>query len=60
MRIAFNEDVKKRFISQGFRVLEMNGHDYDEIKKTLQTAKNSDKPTLIIAKNVNIIIATKL
>jgi len=50
--IAFNEDVKKRFESQGFRVLEMNGHDYDEIKNTLQTAKNSDKPTLIIAKTI--------
>ncbi len=51
--IAFEEDIKKRFESQGFRVLEMNGHDYEEIAKTLKEAKNSDgRPTLIIAKTV--------
>ena len=50
--IAFEEDVKKRFISQGFRVLEMNGHDYEDIKEKLNLAKNADRPTLIIAKTV--------
>ena len=50
--IAFNEDVKKRFESQGFNVLEMNGHDYDDIREKLNLAKESDKPTLIIAKTV--------
>ncbi|MEO1927071.1 MAG: transketolase [Nautiliaceae bacterium] len=51
--IAFEEDVKKRFESQGFRVLEMDGHNYEEIEKTLREAKNSDgRPTLVIAKTV--------
>jgi len=51
--IAFEEDVKKRFESQGFRVLEMDGHNYEEIEKTLKEAKNSDgRPTLVIAKTV--------
>jgi transketolase len=51
--IAFNENVKKRFEAQEFRVLEMNGHDYEDIEKTLNEAKKSDgRPTLIIAKTV--------
>ncbi|WP_456479179.1 transketolase [Nautilia sp.] len=51
--IAFEEDVRERFESQGFRVLEMNGHDYEDIEKKLSVAKNSDgRPTLIIAKTV--------
>ena len=50
---VFNEDIKKRFEAQGFRVLEMNGHDYDDIKKTLIKARESDgRPTLVIAKTV--------
>jgi len=50
---VFGEDVKQRFESQGFRVLEMNGHDYEDIKKTLIKARESDgRPTLIIAKTV--------
>ncbi|AZV47348.1 transketolase [Nautilia sp. PV-1] len=51
--IAFEEDVRERFESQGFRVLEMNGHDYEDIENKLKEAKNSDgRPTLIIAKTV--------
>ncbi len=50
---VFNEDIHKRFESQGFRVLEMNGHDYEDIKKTLIKARESEgKPTLVIAKTV--------
>jgi len=48
---VFGDDIKKRFEAQNFRVLEMDGHDYDDIEKTLKEAKNSDgKPTLVIAK----------
>ncbi len=48
---VFVDDVKERFLAQNFRVLEMNGHDYEEIEKTLKEAKNSDgRPTLVIAK----------
>ncbi len=50
---VFNEDIKGRFEAQGFRVLEMNGHDYEDIKKTLIKARESDgRPTLVIAKTV--------
>ncbi len=50
---VFKDDIQKRFESQGFRVLEMNGHDYEDIKKTLIKARESDgRPTLVIAKTV--------
>ena len=52
VEIAFNEDVEKRFLAQGFNVLKINGHDFDEIDEALNKAKNSDKPTLIMAKTI--------
>ncbi|MBX9532072.1 transketolase, partial [Listeria monocytogenes] len=48
--LAFNENVKMRFEAQGFEVLSINGHDYEEINKALEQAKKSTKPCLIIAK----------
>lgn len=48
--LAFNEDVKMRFESQGFEVLSINGHDYEEINTALKQAKEANKPCLIIAK----------
>jgi transketolase len=50
--IAFNEDVKQRFESQGFRVVEINGHSFEQIDLALKMSKISDKPMLIIAKTV--------
>jgi len=50
INLAFNEDVKMRFLSQGFEVQEIDGHDYEEIDNALKQAKNSTKPSLIIAK----------
>lgn len=47
--LAFNENVKMRFEAQGFEVLSINGHDFEEIDKALKTAKESKKPCLIIA-----------
>ena len=50
---VFKDDIQKRFESQGFRVLEMNGHDYEDIKKILIKARESDgRPSIIIAKTV--------
>jgi transketolase len=50
---VFKDDVRARFEAQNFRVLEMNGHDYDDIKKTLVKARKTDgRPTLIIAKTI--------
>lgn len=54
VKIAFNEDVKARFISQGFNVIEINGHDFAQIDSAIVKAKDSTKPVLIIA---NTIIA---
>ncbi|ELM7168333.1 transketolase, partial [Campylobacter coli] len=48
--LAFNEDVKMRFESQGFEVLSIDGHDYEAIDKALKQAKEANKPCLIIAK----------
>ncbi len=48
-KIAFNEDIKKRFKAQKFKVLEINGHDYEAINLALTRAKKAMKPTLIIA-----------
>lgn len=50
INIAFSEDVGVRFRSQGFLVLEICGHDYIQINNALLEAKQSCKPTLIIAK----------
>ena len=48
--IAWSEDVTKRFEAINFDVITINGHDFEAIDKALETSRNSDKPTLIIAK----------
>lgn len=47
--LAFTEDVLKRFDAYGWNVLSVDGgdHDLDAITKALESAKKSDKPTLI-------------
>ncbi|NVJ52516.1 MAG: transketolase [Campylobacteraceae bacterium] len=47
--IAWSENVKKRFQAINFEVLEIDGHNFDQIDKAIVAAKASDKPTLIIA-----------
>ncbi|NPA60768.1 MAG: transketolase [Epsilonproteobacteria bacterium] len=47
--IAWSESVKLRFEAQGWRVLEIDGHNFEEIDKALYSAKSSDRPTLIVA-----------
>jgi len=48
--IAWNEDIKKRFEAQNWSVINIDGHNFDEIDSAITQAKNSDKPTIIIAK----------
>ncbi|TKX34783.1 transketolase [Campylobacter taeniopygiae] len=48
--LAFNEDVALRFKSQGFEVQDIDGHNFEEINKALEKAKNSKQPSLIIAR----------
>ncbi len=50
VKIAFVEDVNLRFKAQGFEVFEIDGHDFKQIDEALKNAKNSTKPSLIIAK----------
>ena len=48
--IAFKEDIKMRFTSQNWEVLEIDGHNFLEIDRALSEAKQAHKPFLIIAK----------
>ena len=52
--LSISENIRGRFESQGWDVLECDGHDFDEIDSALTTAKANTKPTIIIA---NTIIA---
>ncbi len=46
--VAFTEDVMKRFAAYGWDVAEVkDGNDIDAIAAAIQTAKQSDKPSLI-------------
>jgi transketolase len=50
--LSISEDIRGRFISQGWDVLECDGHNFDEIDACLTQAKTNAKPTLIIANTV--------
>lgn len=50
--LSISEDIRKRFDSQGWEVLECDGHSFDEINAEITKAKTSSKPTLIIANTV--------
>ncbi len=46
--LATSEDIKARFLSQGWAVQSIDGHDHDQIHKALQAAiAATDKPQLI-------------
>ena len=49
--LSSNEDTSKRFESIGWNYLKVNnGEDIEEINNAINTAKNSDKPTIIEVK----------
>ena len=50
----FTDDTVKRFVSYGWQVIpKVNGHDPEEIKQAIDTARaNSDQPTLICCKTI--------
>ncbi|GAA8731333.1 transketolase [Helicobacter pylori] len=52
INISFSEQVKTRFLAQNWEVLECDGHDYQAIHNTLEEAKKSTKPTLLIAHTI--------
>lgn len=47
--LSISENIRGRFESQGWDVLECNGHDFNEIDASITTAKANSKPTIIIA-----------
>ncbi len=45
--------IDKKFESFGFNVININGHDFEEIENAFETARNTkQKPTAIIAKTI--------
>ena len=50
--IAWNESVKKRFEAMDWNVLEIDGHDYEDIQNALESCKDQTKPTIIIAHTI--------
>ncbi|MBD3798741.1 MAG: transketolase [Epsilonproteobacteria bacterium] len=52
--LSLSEDIRGRFESQNWAVLEIDGHNFDEIDGALTQAKMMSRPVLIIA---NTLIA---
>ena len=51
--ISFTEDTRKRFEAYGWQVLEIDGHDYDQINTAIAEAKKEKtKPSIIICKTI--------
>jgi transketolase len=52
-RLAFSEDVKKRFDAVGWHTQKIDGHDRNAVRKAIRRAqKVTDKPSLIIARTI--------
>jgi transketolase len=52
-RLAFSEDVKKRFEAEGWHVQKIDGHDRAAIRKAIKRAqRNTDQPSIIIARTI--------
>jgi transketolase len=50
-RLAFSEDVEKRFQAYGWHTLRIDGHDHDKIFGAIESGiQEQNKPTLILAK----------
>lgn len=49
--LAFTEDVPKRFEAYNWHVVEIDGHNHDEITSAIEEAQSvSDKPSIIVCK----------
>jgi transketolase len=49
--ITFTEDVSKRFEAYNWHVIEIDGHDHDEITDAIEKARAvTDKPSLVVCK----------
>ncbi|QGR02624.1 transketolase [Ehrlichia ruminantium] len=50
--LSISDDVKARFLSYGWDVCEIDGHDFDQIESSIANAKNSSKPSLICCRTI--------
>ncbi len=50
--LSWSENVKKRFQGIDFEVIEIDGHNFDQIEKAFVQAKAATKPVMIIAKTL--------
>ena len=50
LSLSSSDNVSQRFKSYDWNVLNIDGHNHDEINDAILHAKNSDKPTLICCK----------
>ena len=50
--LSISENIRMRFESQDWDVLEIDGHNFEEIDAAITTAKTNTKPTIIIANTV--------
>lgn len=48
--ITTSENMKMRFEACGFEVIQIDGHNFDEIRSALKAAQNSQKPVMIDCK----------
>lgn len=46
------QNIKENFISDGWEVLEINGHDFTEISEAISNARQIEKPVLILAHTI--------
>tara|TARA_Y100001970_G_scaffold56927_1_gene72036 strand:- start:10625 stop:12616 length:1992 start_codon:yes stop_codon:yes gene_type:complete len=49
-KLSNSEITKDRFLSYGWNVNSIDGHNFDEISESIKNAKNSGKPNLICCK----------
>ena len=50
--LSFSEDVAARFVSYGWDVQKIDGHDRTAIREAIQKAREADKPSLICCRTV--------
>lgn len=50
--LSTSMDQKTRFSAAGWEVMEVDGHDMDALDAAIETAKTSDKPTMIACKTI--------
>ena len=50
--LAYSEDVKKRFQSYNWNVIDIDAHDYDQIEKAIRRAqREKNRPTIVICRS---------